>query len=162
MEQIENNKRNETFVYNNNGFDIYSNATNSLNVPCDGVNAACNQVMSDNIFPVVHATTPMAPDGCVDLTMQSYPTMSSNEARYNYVNEQVSIQNPPPSVMNTYSSLPSNPPNMTFNLPQMPTNNSEIFRFMIPGFQIVVIPTSSPFANLSNFAISTRPCFFFA
>ena len=144
MDQIENDKRNETFVYNSNGFDIYSNAANSLNVACGDMNAACDRtndfVMSD-----------MAPDGRVDLTMQSYPTMSSNEAQYNYVNEQVSIQNPPQSVMNTYSSLPSNPLNMTFNPPQMPTSNSEIFRFMIPGFQIVVIPMTSPFANLSNF-----------
>ena len=48
MDQIENDRRNETIVYNNNGLDIYSNATNviqeqpSLNVPYDGVNYACN------------------------------------------------------------------------------------------------------------------------
>ena len=49
--------------------------------------------------------------------------------------------------MDTFSSLPDNSLNMTFNSPQIP---SGIFRFEIPGFQIVVIPTSSPFADLND------------
>ena len=79
--------------------------------------------MSDNIVPVLHATTSMTPvaiDGCVDW----YPT-PSNEAWYNHHNntitEQVPIQNPPQSVTGT-SSLPGNSLNMTFN----PINDSEI------------------------------------
>src|ERR1044072_7062684 len=39
-------------------------------------------------------------------------------------------------------------PSLNTNFSQ--SNNSEIFRFEIPGFKIIVIPTSSPFANLTN------------
>ena len=146
------NKRNET----------YSDITNviqeqpSLKVPCDNVNAACNCytddfVMSDNIFATM-PTTPFAIDGHIDLTTQSYPES---------YNGQVSTQNPPQPVMDTPSYLQDNSLNMTLNLPQMPTDNSEIFRFAIPGFQIVVIPT---FSHLNDFnmqyQVSTR-CFFF-
>jgi hypothetical protein len=109
---------------------------------------------------------PMTVNGHIDLTTQGYTT-SSNEAQDNYVSEQVSGQNLPRSVMDTVSSLPYNFFNIDFNPdnffnmdfnppPQIPTNDPEIFRFAIPGFQIIVIPTSSPFANLSNFDIQCQ------
>ena len=157
MDRIENDKSNKTPIFNNDG----SNTTSviqeqSLNVPWDSINAACNYtndlVANDNIFPVLHATAPMASfDGRIDLTMQSYYSTPSNEAQYNRSNtitEQVSIQNPIQPVIDTSSSLPDN----SFNSPQIPINYySEIFRFAIPGFQIILIPTSCPFADLNDF-----------
>ena len=130
MDRIENDN-------NNNGLGIYSDATNvigrpSLNFPWNDANAANDFV------------APMTVNGHIDLTTQGYTT-SSNEAQYNYIN------NLPRFVMDT-SSLPDNFFNMDFNPPpQMPTNDSDIFRFAFPGYQIIVIPTSSPFANLNNF-----------
>ena len=118
MDRIENDN-------NNNGLGIYSNATNvierpSLNVPWNDANAANNFV------------APMTVNGHIDFTQGPF-----NEAQYN--------ENLPRSVMDTASFLPDNFFNMTFNPPlQMPTNDSEIFRFAIPGFQIIVIPMSSP------------------
>src|SRR6266480_642772 len=63
-------------------------------------------VTSDNSLPVLYGTMPMT---YVDLTSQSYPTMSYS----NYVsNEQVSTQNFPQSAINISSFLP---PYMTNN-----------------------------------------------
>jgi hypothetical protein len=159
MDQIENDKRDEISVnvFNNNRLETYSNITNvtqeqhSLNVPWDDVNAACdytNDFIANNNVPAFHATAPMtssAVNGRIDLTTQSYPTTSSNEAHlahHNYVNEQVSIQNPPQYVMDAPSSMPADN--------SLPTNDSEVFRFVVPGFTILVIPTS-PLAYLNNF-----------
>ena len=155
MDQIGNDKKDGTFVFNNNGLDVYSNETNviqgqpSLDIPYDSVNATCSYpndfVMNDNIVPVLHTTTSMTPftiDGCVDW----YPT-SSDEVQDNH-NTDIE-QNHPQSVVNTTSSLPDN---MTPQIQtSMAANNPEIYRFVIPGFQIVVIPTSSPFAVLNDF-----------
>src|SRR5581483_7395321 len=135
------------------GLETYYNVTNvtqrptSLNRPWSDVNAAaCNYsnddfVVNDNIFP-------MTPDGHVDFATQNYQAQYN---RNNTITEQDSIQNPPQSIMDTSSSLPNGSPNMSFNPPQTPINDSEIFKFAIPGFQIIVIPTSAPFAYSNNF-----------
>jgi|ERR1051325_3251242 hypothetical protein len=114
MDQFETDKRNETFVFDNNdnGLDIYLNATNVIqgqNVPCDDVNATCNYtsdlVMSDSVVPVLHATAPITPvaiDGRVDWYLTS-----SNEPWYNHHNNTIPTQNPPQSVTGAFS-LPGN------------------------------------------------------
>ena len=144
MDQTEGDKRNEIFVFNNDG----SNAINvtqeqPLNVPWDAVNVVYNYTndlaVNDNILPAPHATTPMNYDFATQSSCNEY-------YRNNSIAEQVSIQNP---LQFATSSLPDN----SFNPSQIPINYSEIFRFVIPGFQIVVIPTSSPFADLNDFDI---------
>ncbi|RIA98557.1 hypothetical protein C1645_749666 [Glomus cerebriforme] len=147
--QLKEHEGNETFTFNNNGFDI-SNATNiiqmeqsSLNVLYDDINAADNYTndlfMSDNDYATTSMTS-FATDGQIDST---YST-PFNETQCNF-DATIGQVSPSQSVMN--SSLPINLADMTIN-PQ--TNDSEIFRFMIPGFQTVIIPTSSPLTNLSD------------
>src|SRR5207248_6265709 len=83
---------------------------------------ASDNVLYDVTTPIFHPTF--------------HPTYSSNEMQYDNCNtEQASIQHP---VMNT---LPS---------PQIQTNDSEIYRFVIPGFHIIILPMSSPLVNLNN------------
>ena len=51
---------------------------------------------------------------------------------------QHTLQNPSSTPLNSLNTMIANP------------SQSEIFRFEIPGFRIIVIPTSSPFANLTD------------
>jgi len=108
-------------------FDIYSNG---LQQPASNIdlNAAYSYSgglsASDN---VLH-----------DVTTLTYP---SNEMQYNCSTKQASIQHPPQSVMNILPAV---------NSPQIQTNNSGIFRFDIPGFHIVILPTTSPLVNLND------------
>ena len=99
------------------------------------------------------------PQSVVD-TSFSLPDNSLNvisSTQYNYVNGQALIQNPPQTIMNTPFPLPvDSSHDMTLNPPQTPTDNSEIFRFAIPGFQIIVIPISSPLAYLNNFDMQNQ------
>ena len=64
--------------------------------------------------------------------------------QYSCSTEQASIQYPPQPVMNVMNTLP------TVNSLPIQTNDSEIFRLVIPGFHIIVLPTSSPLVNLNN------------
>jgi len=69
------------------------------------------------------------------------PTFHPTYPQYNCSTEQASIQYPPQSVMNILPAV---------NSPPMQTNDSKIFRFDIPGFHIVILPTTSPLVNLND------------
>ena len=77
----------------------------------------------------------------VDSTSTSY-----KEEQYSLNNASTETQNTPQSVMNITSPLDNVLP-LNFP-PQIQTDDSEMITFEIPGYKIIIIPMSSPLANL--------------
>src|SRR6266542_1618138 len=73
----------------------------------------------------------------VDSTSTSY-----KEEQYSLNNASTETQNTPQSVMNITSPLDNVLP-LNFP-PQIQTDDSEMITFEIPGYKIIIIPTSSP------------------
>jgi hypothetical protein len=134
-------RNNVNYIQDDNRINSYSNLpTNviqtrqpSSNIPCNHTNFSATPIsyISNNyeqqaMFYNQYTTTTTS-------TTQYYSTTSSYAPQYidNYVNQ--------------------NTPQFNQNIPPPQTNNSQIFRFEIPGFKIIIVPTSSSsFVNLNN------------
>jgi len=113
----------------------------------NNVNSSCNyadfSVTSNNIIPTSYSAS-------------NYEQQQSTFSSVNNENVTSATQSSsyaPPQYTSSHVSLPLNSPNMITTNPSQ-TNHSEILRFEIPGFKIIIIPTSSPtpplYGNLNN------------
>lgn len=145
---LRNNVNNFQNGFIDNGINNYSNVpTNvtqmrqpSSNVPCNNTNFSATPTMS-------YISNNYEQQATFSFINNQYATSTTSTTQYHstttsYVPQYIghnANQNSPQFIQNI------SPP---FNFPQI--NNPQMFRFEIPGFEITIVPTSSPFVNLNN------------
>ncbi|RIA82761.1 hypothetical protein C1645_834868 [Glomus cerebriforme] len=140
---LQNNVNNTHDRFVDNRFNNYSStSTNVINMEQHSTNSLCNytdfSATEGNNMLASYATNNYEQQTTFSFlnnehvisTTQSYSTITSSYAPQ-YIDHNVN-QNPPQYIQNTSQPL---------NFPQ--TNNSQIFRFEVPGFKIIIIPTTS-------------------
>lgn len=143
-------------LQNNDEFNNYSNnlqplqmdqpLSNTLN---NNVNSSCDysdfSIMSNNNIPTSYMAN--------NYEQQQSLLSSVNNENHTATTQSLSYEPQYTSHDGHIISSPLNSLNMITNSSQI--NRSDIFKFEIPGFKIVVIPTSSttssPYTNLNNF-----------
>ncbi|CAB4374109.1 hypothetical protein RhiirA5_482856 [Rhizophagus irregularis] len=145
---LRNDVNNIQNVFIDNEINNYSNApTNviqmrqpSSNVPCNNTNFPATPTMS-------YISNNHEQQATFSFINNQYTTSTTTTTQYHstttsyvpqYIGHNVN-QNSPQFIQNI------SPP---FNFPQ--TNHPQMFRFEIPGFEIIIVPTSPPFVNLNN------------
>jgi hypothetical protein len=119
--------------FNNTGFNNYSQSPTNV-IPMDY--SSYLFTTDDNVISESYAAR----------NYEQQQSEQSEKFAFSFVNNEDSTL----TAQSLYYAQAPQYSTSSLNTNSSQANNSEIFQFEIPGFKIFVVPTSSPFANLTN------------
>ncbi|GBB84884.1 hypothetical protein RclHR1_11470005 [Rhizophagus clarus] len=145
---LRNNVNNIQDVFIDNGINNYSNApTNAIQMRQNSSNFPCNHG-NFSATPISYISNNYEQQATFSYISNQYTTSTNSTTQhYSTTTSSYTPQYIGHNVNYNSSQFIQNV-SPQFNFPQ--TNNSQLFRFEIPGFEIIIIPTSSSFVNLNN------------